>query len=172
MTEDLGTLLRRLRDQANLTQEQVAERSGVSVRTIRRLESGGSTNHRMGTVNLLADALGLEEGDRLLLAAALTSSSTGPEGAGADPGPGDGPGPRPGDRDRDGLSIPGPAPALGPEPAPEPTPPPGRPSTPPSPTPRTSWRRRSGAAGAARRRSAASTTRSPCPYGGSRRPPR
>ncbi|MFF8268355.1 helix-turn-helix domain-containing protein [Streptomyces sp. NPDC016562] len=104
MTEDLGTLLRKLRDQANLTQEQVAERSGVSVRTIRRLESGGSTNHRMGTVNLLADALGLEDRDRPLLAAALTSSPTGPEEAGADPGPGD----------RDGVSIP--------KPAPEPTP--------------------------------------------------
>ncbi|AXE25436.1 XRE family transcriptional regulator [Streptomyces globosus] len=75
MTEDLGTLLRTLRDRAGLTQEQVAERSGVSVRTIRRLESGGSTNHRMGTVNLLADALGLEEADRLRVAAALTGSS-------------------------------------------------------------------------------------------------
>ncbi|MFB7371933.1 helix-turn-helix transcriptional regulator [Streptomyces sp. NPDC056222] len=57
MTDDLGTLLRRLREEADLTQEQVAERSGVSVRTIRRLESGRSTNHRMGTVKLLADAL-------------------------------------------------------------------------------------------------------------------
>ncbi|MEW2135591.1 helix-turn-helix domain-containing protein [Streptomyces sp. NPDC005409] len=111
MTEDLGALLRKLRDQANLTQEQVAERSGVSVRTIRRLESGGSTNHRMGTVNLLADALGLEDQDRLLLAAALTSSSTGPEEAGADPGSGD----------RDGLSTPGHARAPDAEPAPTPT---------------------------------------------------
>ncbi|WP_407991673.1 helix-turn-helix domain-containing protein [Kitasatospora sp. CMC57] len=67
-------LLRRLRDEADLTQEQVAERSGVSVRTIRRLESGTSTNHRMGTVNLLADALGLGEQDRLRLAATLAGS--------------------------------------------------------------------------------------------------
>ncbi|MFD3698042.1 helix-turn-helix domain-containing protein [Streptomyces sp. NPDC058646] len=84
MTEDLGTLLRKLRDEANLTQEQVAERSGVSVRTIRRLESGSSTNHRMGTVNLLADALGLDEGNRLLLAASLTGASTAPDDDSAD----------------------------------------------------------------------------------------
>lgn len=78
MTEDLGTLLRKLRDRANLTQEQVAEQSGVSVRTIRRLENGRSTNHRMGTVNLLADALGLDGEDRLRLAAALAGSSSSP----------------------------------------------------------------------------------------------
>ncbi|MFI5980268.1 helix-turn-helix domain-containing protein [Streptomyces sp. NPDC051555] len=82
MTEDLGALLRGLRDATDLTQEQVAERSGVSVRTIRRLESGRSTNHRMGTVNLLADALGLREADRLRLATAL-AGPPGPPAAGA-----------------------------------------------------------------------------------------
>ncbi len=102
MTEDLGTLLRKLRDAANLTQEQVAERSGVSVRTIRRLESGGATNHRMGTVHLLADALGLEEGDRLRLAAALTGSSTATHDAGPE---------------RHGHGLPAPAPARPPGPA-------------------------------------------------------
>ncbi|MGW7434509.1 helix-turn-helix domain-containing protein [Streptomyces sp. NPDC054849] len=117
MTEDLGTLLRKLRDEANLTQEQVAERSGVSVRTIRRLESGRSTNHRMGTVNLLADALGLEEEDRLRLAAALTGSSTATHDAGTDrPGPG-----------------PGLPPAPAPAPAPAPTP--SAPTTPLGPGP-------------------------------------
>ncbi|MFB7937971.1 helix-turn-helix domain-containing protein [Streptomyces sp. NPDC056049] len=78
MTDDLGTLLRTLRDAAQLTQEQVAERSGVSVRTIRRLESGGSTNHRMGTVHLLADALDLGEEDRRRLAAAIARPRGGP----------------------------------------------------------------------------------------------
>ncbi|MFD7027557.1 helix-turn-helix transcriptional regulator [Streptomyces sp. NPDC059917] len=82
MTEDLGALLRGLRDAANLTQEQVAERSGVSERTIRRLESGRSTNHRVGTVNLLADALGLGEADRLRLATALAGPPV-PPAAGA-----------------------------------------------------------------------------------------
>ncbi|WP_253796259.1 helix-turn-helix transcriptional regulator [Kitasatospora paracochleata] len=71
MTNQLGTLLRRLRKQAGLTQEQVAERSGVSVSTIRRLENGRSTDYRVGTVNLLADALDAGPEDRPLLAAAI-----------------------------------------------------------------------------------------------------
>ncbi|MER5863275.1 helix-turn-helix domain-containing protein [Kitasatospora sp. NPDC002040] len=94
MTDDLGTLLRRLRDEAELTQEQVAERSGVSVRTIRRLESGTSTNHRMGTVNLLADALGLGEQDRRRLAATLAGSGSPTEPAPA-PSPPPAPAPAP-----------------------------------------------------------------------------
>ncbi|WP_327065093.1 XRE family transcriptional regulator [Kitasatospora sp. NBC_01302] len=74
MTDQLGTLLRRLRHQSGLTQEQVAERSGVSVRTIRRLETGRSADHRLGTVNLLADALDVGPEDRQRLAATLTGT--------------------------------------------------------------------------------------------------
>ncbi|MFD5098626.1 XRE family transcriptional regulator [Streptomyces albidochromogenes] len=91
MTEELGALLRRLRDAANLTQEQVAERSGVSVRTLRRLESGSSTNHRMGTVNLLADALGLGEEDRRRLAATLAGPRNGAASRAPAPAGPDGP---------------------------------------------------------------------------------
>ncbi|TDU05965.1 transcriptional regulator with XRE-family HTH domain [Streptomyces sp. 846.5] len=76
MTDELGPLLRRLRTQSGLTQEQLAERSGVSVRTIRRLETGKSTDHRLGTVNLLADALGLGADDRRRLTAALAKTQT------------------------------------------------------------------------------------------------
>jgi transcriptional regulator with XRE-family HTH domain len=72
--EQLGPLLRRLRTQSGLTQEQLAERSGVSVRTIRRLETGKSTDHRLGTVNLLADALGIGADDRRRLTAALAQT--------------------------------------------------------------------------------------------------
>ncbi|MGK4579933.1 helix-turn-helix domain-containing protein [Kitasatospora sp. HPMI-4] len=77
MTDQLGALLRRLRHQAGMTQEQVAERSGVSVRTIRRLETGRSTDHRLGTVNLLADALDVGHEDRRLLAAMLAGTRNG-----------------------------------------------------------------------------------------------
>ncbi|WP_232246307.1 helix-turn-helix domain-containing protein [Kitasatospora mediocidica] len=82
MTDQLGMLLRRLRHQAGLTQEQVAERSGVSVRTIRRLETGRSPDHRLGTLSLLADALDLGQDDRRLLAATLAK-----EDGEADPEP-------------------------------------------------------------------------------------
>ncbi|MFE4059367.1 helix-turn-helix domain-containing protein [Streptomyces sp. NPDC059096] len=67
MTDELGALLRRLRKRVRLTQEQLAERSTVSVRTIRRLETGRSTDHRLRTLHLLADALeaGTEERQQL-----------------------------------------------------------------------------------------------------------
>ncbi|MFF8743588.1 helix-turn-helix domain-containing protein [Streptomyces californicus] len=64
MTDEQGALLRRLRKRARLTQEQLAERSTVSVRTIRRLETGRSTDHRLRTLHLLADALGVGTEER------------------------------------------------------------------------------------------------------------
>ncbi|MET7643333.1 helix-turn-helix domain-containing protein [Streptomyces sp. NPDC005426] len=76
MTDQLGMLLRRLRKRAGLTQEQLEARSGVSVRTIRRLETGGPSDHRLGTVNLLADALEAGPEDRQRLAATLTKPAT------------------------------------------------------------------------------------------------
>ncbi|MFI8434532.1 helix-turn-helix domain-containing protein [Streptomyces sp. NPDC079020] len=78
MAEQLGPLLRRLRTRSGLTQEQTAERSGVSVRTIRRLETGRSRDHRLGTLNLLADALEAGAEDRQRLAATLTGAQTVP----------------------------------------------------------------------------------------------
>ncbi|MCX4729469.1 helix-turn-helix domain-containing protein [Streptomyces sp. NBC_01363] len=76
MGDQLGTLLRRLRKQSGLTQERLAERSGVSVSTIRRLETGSSRDHRLGTLSLLADALeiGPEERRQLLATPATTQS--------------------------------------------------------------------------------------------------
>ncbi|MFW3462538.1 helix-turn-helix domain-containing protein [Streptomyces microflavus] len=40
------------------TQEELSDRSGVSVRTIRNLETGSNTNPRRTSVNLLLTALG------------------------------------------------------------------------------------------------------------------
>ncbi|MET9661571.1 helix-turn-helix domain-containing protein [Streptomyces sp. NPDC006510] len=81
MADQLGTLLRRLRNRSGLTQEQLEARSGVSVRTIRRLENGRSSDHRLGTVNLLADALEAGPEDRQRLAATLAKSKAEPAGA-------------------------------------------------------------------------------------------
>ncbi|MBA3948261.1 MAG: XRE family transcriptional regulator [Herpetosiphonaceae bacterium] len=53
-----GTLLRECRLAAGLTQEGLAERAGISARTIRLLEHGGSTPQRVNAQRL-ASALGL-----------------------------------------------------------------------------------------------------------------
>ncbi|GAA2686246.1 NACHT domain-containing protein [Streptomyces lunalinharesii] len=85
MTSEFSALLKRLRREANLTQEALAERAGVGVRTIRGLETGERADPRVTTVRLLADALGLrpEERERLLSTAVLrTPDSTDPDGTG------------------------------------------------------------------------------------------
>lgn len=60
-------LLQHYRRIAALTQEQLAERAGLSVRTIRNLEHGLITSPRVRSVRLLADALELADADRALL---------------------------------------------------------------------------------------------------------
>lgn len=54
-----AALLKQARKEADLTQEALAERAGVSVRRIRDLERGAAQRPRVDTVTLLADALGL-----------------------------------------------------------------------------------------------------------------
>jgi transcriptional regulator with XRE-family HTH domain len=67
--EGFGPLLRRFRARAGLTQEALAERSGLSVRTVRGLETGHGTDPRVGTVDALATALGLSDDERVELLA-------------------------------------------------------------------------------------------------------
>ncbi|MFI6764716.1 helix-turn-helix domain-containing protein [Streptomyces sp. NPDC050355] len=91
-TSEFSALLKRLRRAAGMTQEALAERAGVGVRTIRGLETGERADPRVTTVRLLADALGLnsEEREELLAAAVRrTGDDTRPEDpAGrAEPGP-------------------------------------------------------------------------------------
>jgi len=52
-------LLRKLRREARLTQEELAEAAGVSLRAVSYLERGVVTSPQKDTVRLLADALGL-----------------------------------------------------------------------------------------------------------------
>ena len=47
---------------AGLTQEELADRSGLSVRAIRNLETGRTERPRRQSVRLLADALGVPSG--------------------------------------------------------------------------------------------------------------
>ena len=67
----LAAMVRSWRERALLTQEQLALRAGLGVRTIRRLESGSSTRPRDCSINLLADALNLPTEDRDRFVAAV-----------------------------------------------------------------------------------------------------
>jgi predicted ATPase/class 3 adenylate cyclase len=69
-----GDLLRRARQSAGLTQEELAERAGLSRRGIADLESGARKTPRKDTVALLAAALELSEEERTAFAAAARRS--------------------------------------------------------------------------------------------------
>ncbi|WPO72514.1 MULTISPECIES: helix-turn-helix domain-containing protein [unclassified Streptomyces] len=58
--DDLGRTLRRLRRLASLTQEDLAERSGVCVDVIRQLEQRRKHSARLPTLHALANGLGVE----------------------------------------------------------------------------------------------------------------
>jgi tetratricopeptide (TPR) repeat protein len=58
-----GRLVLEHRRRLGLTQEELAERSGLSVRTIRRVEAGQGRVPRPASVRLLAAALGLHDAD-------------------------------------------------------------------------------------------------------------
>lgn len=77
MTSEFGALLCRLRLQAGLTQEQLAERAELGVRTIRRLENGKSGDSRMATIRRIVNALPVPEHDRRTLLA-LASGAPSP----------------------------------------------------------------------------------------------
>ena len=54
-----ASLLRQLRRETRLTQEELAEAAGLSVRAVAYLERGVVATPQKETVRLLADALGL-----------------------------------------------------------------------------------------------------------------
>ena len=57
LDESFATRLKRLRDEAKLTQEQLAEKSGLDVGTIRQLEQGARTKPLWQTICALARGL-------------------------------------------------------------------------------------------------------------------
>src|SRR5580692_9162947 len=59
-------LLRQLRTEARLTQEELAETAGLSPRSVSDLERGINRTARKETAQLLADALGLAGATRAL----------------------------------------------------------------------------------------------------------
>ncbi|MEV6492971.1 tetratricopeptide repeat protein [Actinoplanes sp. NPDC051633] len=68
-------MLRALRQQAGLTQEELCRRSGVAVRTVRNIERGDVVHPRSVSLRLIAEALGVAPQE--LLGPALSTASTG-----------------------------------------------------------------------------------------------
>jgi transcriptional regulator with XRE-family HTH domain len=66
-----GARLRALREARSLTQEELAERSGLSVKAIGALERGERLRPQPHTVRSLADALALGDAERAALVAAV-----------------------------------------------------------------------------------------------------
>jgi tetratricopeptide (TPR) repeat protein/transcriptional regulator with XRE-family HTH domain len=83
----LSAMLRRLRERRQLTQEELAARSGLSVGTVRGLESGRIRRPRAASLRQLADALGLGEEDRARLATARAEPVEPRTGRDPPPGP-------------------------------------------------------------------------------------
>ena len=64
-------MLRRFRVAAGLTQEELAQRSGLSVRALSDIERGRTPRPYSRSIRLLADALELGEHGRALLLSAV-----------------------------------------------------------------------------------------------------
>ncbi len=71
-----GSQLRRLREAAGLTQEELAMRAGLSPRAISALERGERQRPYPYTVRALAEALGLSEEERATLFASVSKASS------------------------------------------------------------------------------------------------
>jgi transcriptional regulator with XRE-family HTH domain len=69
-------VLRQHRLRANLTQEELAARAAIGVRTVRDLERGRASRPQRTTVELLAAALGLAAADRESFLAAARGQQT------------------------------------------------------------------------------------------------
>ena len=74
-----GVMLKHLRESAGLSQEALAERSGLSTRGISDLERGIRLTPRLETVHMIADGLGLDEAQKAMLFAARVDRVSVPE---------------------------------------------------------------------------------------------
>ena len=70
---DFAVVLRRLRESRSLTQEELAERSGLTAKAIGALERGERRRPYPHTVRSLADGLALDDDERASLVAAVPS---------------------------------------------------------------------------------------------------
>ena len=59
ITQDFSRTLKRLRTEKNLTQEELAQRSGVDYKYFQKLEGQSPSSPTLSTLNKLAKGLGL-----------------------------------------------------------------------------------------------------------------
>ncbi len=78
---DFATLLRRYRRERRLTQEELAERAGVSPEAISMLERGLTQAPQRGTVELLVAAFGLSPEEAAIFDAAARQARWAERGA-------------------------------------------------------------------------------------------
>jgi predicted ATPase/DNA-binding XRE family transcriptional regulator len=86
----LGVVLRRLRAEVGMTQEELADRAGISARTVSDVERGLRVGVRPDTARRLASALGLGNAERArfgAVARGLSTAARPPARAGAVPVP-------------------------------------------------------------------------------------
>jgi transcriptional regulator with XRE-family HTH domain len=83
----LGAWLRRARLAAGMSQEELAERAGLSVRAIRDLERGRTRRPYRRTMRLLTDALRIPDADAATLLDLRAGNGPGPPASPADAGP-------------------------------------------------------------------------------------
>src|SRR5262249_60824278 len=79
---EFGQLLAGFRFGRGLSQEELADRSGMSVRAIRSLEHGQVERPRWASVSLLADGLGLSDTERAAFRQAAAGLRGRADGAG------------------------------------------------------------------------------------------
>jgi len=72
-TASVGALLKEYRLAVGLTQEALAERAGISARSVQAIE-GGTNKPHPDTARRLADALGLMRDERVRFMAGVTPS--------------------------------------------------------------------------------------------------
>lgn len=73
---NLGALLRAMRHEAGLTQEELADKAQLSARSLRAIESGGVKRPRVRTLRSIAVALGLTDVEFRHLWAGVRPQST------------------------------------------------------------------------------------------------
>src|SRR5262245_34728177 len=81
LNASFGARLRRAREIANLTQEELAERAGLTPNAVGALERGEHRHPYPATIRALATALGLSADEHAALAASVPKRGERPLGA-------------------------------------------------------------------------------------------